>query len=122
MRTCRVFAQTVTYYIPLAIVTVQNVLKVYLTPNEAATTYSGSAGKLKTCHHHLQISNVAVHMYPLQLMQAKVLPINFEDDDDKLTLKTIKMKICTNFYLHVIWDKAINMYTGTCYSVEYVLT
>ena len=104
MRTCRVFAQTVTYCIPLAIVTIQNVLKVYLTPNEAATTYSGLAGKLKTCHHHMQISNVAVHMYPLKLMQAKVVPIiNFEDDDDKLTLKTIKMKICTNLYLAICY-------------------
>ena len=34
-------------------------------------TPSNAAGKVKTCHHHLQMSNVAIHMYPaLQLMQA----------------------------------------------------
>ena len=33
------------------------------------TTLAAAAGKIKTCHHLLQISNVAVHKYPaLQLI------------------------------------------------------
>ena len=33
-----------------------------------------AAGEVKACHHLLQLSNIAVHMYhALQLMQVKVL-------------------------------------------------
>ena len=74
----------------------------YLILNEAATTYSGPPGKLKTSHHHLQVSNVAVHMYPLQVMQAKTLPMNFEDDDNKMTIKTIKITHLETLYLYGI--------------------
>ena len=42
-------------------------------------THSNAAGKVKTCHHHLQMSNVAIHMYPaLQMMQAKFLLMKFQ--------------------------------------------
>ena len=42
-------------------------------------TPSNAAGKLKTCHHYFQVSNVAIHVYPtLQTMQAKFLLLKFQ--------------------------------------------
>ena len=36
------------------------------------------SGKVKTCHHSLQVSHIVTYMYPaLQLMQAKGLPMKF---------------------------------------------
>ena len=43
---------------------------------EIAST--ATAAKVKACHHPLQVSDVAIQVYPaLQLMQAQVLPIKF---------------------------------------------
>ena len=39
---------------------------------------SAAADKVKACHHPLQVSDVAIQVYPtLQSMQAKILPIKF---------------------------------------------
>ena len=41
-------------------------------------TPSNAAGKVKIYHHHLQVSDVAIHVYPaLQMMQAKFLLMKF---------------------------------------------
>ena len=62
-----------------------------------------AATKLRTCHHPLQVSDVTVQVYPaLQLMQAKVLPINFKDEnfaDNQLTTKTLKFISLENLYV-----------------------
>ena len=57
-----------------------------------------AAGKVETCSRW----NVAFHMYPtLQLMQTKIVPMSFEDENfmgGQLTTKTTKLhpsKICT---------------------------
>ena len=41
---------------------IQNKLKSVVSPNEAATIFQG---KVKTCHHRLKVSNVAVYMSPV---------------------------------------------------------
>ena len=43
------------------------------------TTSVAAAGKVETCHYHLQVANyIDIHVYPaLQLMQAKFLPMKF---------------------------------------------
>ena len=57
------------------------------------TTVS-TADKLKT-YHSLQVSNVAVHMYPaLQLMQTKVIFM-----DDQLTMEITKIISLENLYI-----------------------
>ena len=57
--------------------------------NISETTLAAAAGKVETCHHCLQMSNVVNQVYPaLQLPKANFLPKNFEDEsftDDKLT-------------------------------------
>ena len=45
------------------------------------TNLNSSAGKVKTFHYCLQVSNIAVHMYPAsQSMQIKFCQWNFVDD------------------------------------------
>ena len=58
-----------------------------VTPQHCPTTLKGiminmipsnASGKEETCHHHLQVLNVTIHVYPdLQLMQPKFLPMKF---------------------------------------------
>ena len=55
-----------------------NGLKSVVILNKAATTFEATSaaadGKVRTCHHPLQVPYVTIHMYPaLQLMQGKVL-------------------------------------------------
>lgn len=41
-----------------------------------------AAGKVKTSHQPLQVSNLPIHMYPaLQMMKVKVLPMNLEGEN-----------------------------------------
>ena len=70
-------------------------LKSVVSSNKLVTTFkttkTAAAGKIKTYHHHLQVSNLAAHVYPaLQLMQAILWQLSFEDEifvDDKLITK-----------------------------------
>ena len=43
--------------------------------NISAKHKANVAGKVQTCHHHLQLSKVAVHTLPA--LQAKFLPMKF---------------------------------------------
>ena len=56
------------------------------------------------CYFHcLQVSNIVSHVYlALQLLQAKFLPVKFEDKNfvhDKLTMKTMKIKSLESLYI-----------------------
>ena len=63
------------------------------------TTSAAAASKVETCSRW----NVAFHMYPaLQLMQTKVLPMSFEDENfvgDQLTIKTAKITSLKKLYI-----------------------
>ena len=58
-----------------------------------------AAGKVETWSRW----NVAFHMYPvLQLMQTKILPMSYEDENfmgDQLTIKTTKITSLKNLYI-----------------------
>ena len=43
--------------------TVNNELKIMVSFNKMISV--AAAGKVKTCHHHLQVSHVAIHVYPV---------------------------------------------------------
>ena len=83
-------------------------LKSVVSSNKLVTTFkttkTATAGKIKTYHHHLQVSNLAVHVYPaLQLMQAILWQLSFEDEilvDDKLTTKTMILTSLKNVCIH----------------------
>ena len=61
---------------------IQHGLKSVVSLNEVVTIFEATlptacaAGRVETCLHPLQVSSVAIHVYPaIQLMQAKVLPM-----------------------------------------------
>ena len=70
------------------------------------TTKAAAAGKIKTYHHCLQMSNLAVYAYPaLQVMQVILWQLSFEDEilvDDKLTTKTIILTSLKNVCIYSI--------------------
>ena len=46
--------------------------------NNVVSQLNELMARFKTCHHHLQVSNIVVYVYlTLQLMWAKVLPMKF---------------------------------------------
>ena len=55
-----------------------NELKIMVSLNKMISV--AVAGKVKTCHHRLQVSNIVViHVYPaLQLLQANFLPMKLQ--------------------------------------------
>ena len=61
---------------------IQNGLESVVSLNEVVTIFETTlatacaAGRVETCLHPLQVSSVAIHVYPaIQLMQAKVFPM-----------------------------------------------
>ena len=74
------------------------------------TALTAAAAKVKACHHPLQVSDVAIQVYPaLQLMQVKVLPIKFwgwKFYRQPVDCKTLKFTFLEIFYIAIqyIWQ------------------
>ena len=61
-------------------IAIQNQLNSIVSLSEAVLV--AAAGKVETSHQPLQVSNLPIHMYyALQMMKAKVLPMNLPEEE-----------------------------------------